>query len=886
LNDGTETTHAAKTVTAPATTVGAADFPANPTRNGYNFGNWNTAQNGTGTPFTASTTVSADITVYAQWTATPPGSHTVTFKLNDGTDANCAVKYVSQPTGTVTDFPASPTWPGYNFGSWNTAADGTGTAFTAATTVSADITVYARWTAVLPDSRTVTFKMNNGTDADWALKYVVPPAALGADFPADPTRTGYKFGSWNTAANGTGTAFTAATTVSGNITVYAVWESYSYTVSFNNNGGDTEAVPGTKTVATPAATVDALPAPPSRVDYNFGSWNTEPDGSGTLFTAATIVTGDTTVYAQWTTTLITLNPDAGDGAFSQESFTVYKGGDPGSQTVTITGTGYANPQWFVDGGLMGTGTGVTIDAADYSLGNHTLSLLVSKNGLSWSKEIAFTVDTGTLRTVLFRANDGTGAVYAVRTAAAGSSLSGGFPGAPGRDGYDFDGWNTLANGLGTAFTGATTVSADTTVYAQWTGKTYTVTFMRNYDGLDTTVLDTKTVTVPAATIGAAFPGNPTRGGYNFAGWNTQPNGSGAAFGQSSEVNGDITVYAGWVYEQFNITLNADDGDGAFSQVTFTVSKGGGTGLQTVTVTGSGYTNPRWFVDGELAGTDSGIDISAADYTVGGHSLTLLITKGGVSWSKDLSFTVDAGTLRTVLFRANDGTGAVYAVRTTTAGSSLEGVFPGEPGRDGYDFDGWNTQAGGGGSAFTGATTVSADTTVYAQWTGKTYTVNFMRNYDGLDTTVLDTKQVTVPAVTLGAAFPAAPTRSLYNFAGWNTQPDGSGAAFGQTTEIPGNMTVYAGWAHVEFNITLDTDAGGGALSQGDFTLSGGQSQTVTLTGSGYTNPRWFVDGDLAGTGNSVTIDAADYTAGGHSLTLLITKGGVSWSKEIAFTVTN
>jgi uncharacterized repeat protein (TIGR02543 family) len=55
------------TVTSPATTVGT--LPTEPTRSGYTFGGWYTSTSGGGTQFTASTTVAADITVYAKWTA-------------------------------------------------------------------------------------------------------------------------------------------------------------------------------------------------------------------------------------------------------------------------------------------------------------------------------------------------------------------------------------------------------------------------------------------------------------------------------------------------------------------------------------------------------------------------------------------------------------------------------------------------------------------------------------------------------------------------------------------------------------------------------------------------------------------------------------------------
>jgi predicted outer membrane repeat protein len=89
-------------------------------------------------------------------------------------------------------------------------------------------------------------------------------------------------------------------------------------------------------------------------------------------------------------------------------------------------------------------------------------------------------------------------------------------------------------------------------------------------------------------------------------------------------------------------------------------------------------------------------------------------------------------------------------------------------------------------------------------------------------------------------------------------------------------------------LTID-DAGQGAFSQGTFTINktGNQSQTVNLeSGEGYSSPVWYVDGVQAGTGTSVTVNAADYAVGGHSLSLVVQKGGVPWSKSITFTVEN
>jgi uncharacterized repeat protein (TIGR02543 family) len=297
--------------------------------------------------------------------------------------------------------------------------------------------------------------------------------------------------------------------------------------------------------------------------------------------------------------------------------------------------GYTNPRWYVDGRLVGTGTGITVNAVDYGVGGHTLSLMVDKDGVAWSKEIAFTVEAGTLRTVIFRINDGIIHALKTLTSPATTIAAADFPANPTRTGYDFTGWNTQANGGGTPFTSSTTVDNDTTVYAQWNPHTYTVTFKPN--GAAASDI-TKTVIVPATTI-ADFPADLSRSGYNFAGWNTQADGSGTSFTASTPVSASITVYAQWALTQFDITLNLDAGDGAFSQNTFTINKNGGTSSQTLSITG-GYTNPRWFVDGEPRGTETSIEIQAADYSLGGHTLSLFINKSGVSWSKEITFTVE------------------------------------------------------------------------------------------------------------------------------------------------------------------------------------------------------------------------------------------------------
>ena len=88
---------------------------------------------------------------------------------------------------------------------------------------------------------------------------------------------------------------------------------------------------------------------------------------------------------------------------------------------------------------------------------------------------------------------------------------------PTRSGYIFTGWNTKADGSGDAFTAATDVTSNITVYAQWKDSTtYSVTYK---DGVDGTVFaDQTTADLHVGDTTPAFSGTPTRSGYTFTGW--------------------------------------------------------------------------------------------------------------------------------------------------------------------------------------------------------------------------------------------------------------------------------------------------------------------------------------------------------------------------------
>ena len=114
------------------------------TRADHTFTGWNTAADGSGTPYADGATVSfaKSTTLYAQWTQYP----VITFNANGGA-GNMALQTVEPNKATALTANAF-TRADYDFAGWNTAADGSGTVYKdqAEVTLSGNCTLYAQWT--------------------------------------------------------------------------------------------------------------------------------------------------------------------------------------------------------------------------------------------------------------------------------------------------------------------------------------------------------------------------------------------------------------------------------------------------------------------------------------------------------------------------------------------------------------------------------------------------------------------------------------------------------------------------------------------------------------------------------------------------------------------
>ncbi|MBR6792794.1 MAG: InlB B-repeat-containing protein [Clostridia bacterium] len=209
--------------TGYATSASTAVTLPTPTRSGYVFAGWYTAASG-GTKVGGagdSYTPSANITLYAQWGK----PCTVTYNANGGSCGTASEKY----SGTALTLP-TPTRDGYWFVGWYDAAtDGNKIGDAGATyNPSGEITLYAHWQEKV--EYTVTYNANGGTCGTASATYQGAALTL-----PTPTRTGYTFNGWYTAASGgdkIGDAG-ASYTPSANITLYAQWEQISYTITIS-----------------------------------------------------------------------------------------------------------------------------------------------------------------------------------------------------------------------------------------------------------------------------------------------------------------------------------------------------------------------------------------------------------------------------------------------------------------------------------------------------------------------------------------------------------------------------------------------------------------------------------------------------------------------------
>jgi len=166
---------------------------------------------------------------------------------------------------------------------------------------------------------------------------------------------------------------------------------------------------------------------------------------------------------------------------------------------------------------------------------------------------------------------------------------------PTRTGYTFGGWYDNASFSGTAVTDiSTTATGSVNLYAKWTVNTYNITYTLN-DGANN-ASNTATYTYG---VGLTLS-NPTQTYYTFGGWYDNASFTGTAVTAiSTTTTGNLTLYAKWTANTYNITYSLNGGtNDAANTATYTY----GVGLTVSNPARTGYTFGGWYDNANFTGT--------------------------------------------------------------------------------------------------------------------------------------------------------------------------------------------------------------------------------------------------------------------------------------------
>lgn len=319
------------------------------TIDGYTFAGWTTSPDGSGARYApgASWTANGTLTLYAQWT---PGEAGLTY------DGNGATGGKTDPQNGVTDQKVNVrqngfTRDGYTFVTWNTQADCKGNAVkpNSEWTLRGSSTLYACWAGV---AQTLTYHGNGATGGNTAAQ----SGHTGDELTTNAngfTRDGYTFVRWDTAKDGSGTAYGEGKNGVGRYTMkpagndlYAIWQANPANIRYRDDWGATGSTPDTTGVTGQNVTIAQNGF--TRPGYTFTGWARDRRTDPSLQPGGryTLTPGTTTLWAQWKADPAHLIYNANTGSTSQTRRT----DGVVDQTLTVianpfTRTGYTFTGW-------------------------------------------------------------------------------------------------------------------------------------------------------------------------------------------------------------------------------------------------------------------------------------------------------------------------------------------------------------------------------------------------------------------------------------------------------------------------------------------------------------------------------------------------------------
>jgi uncharacterized repeat protein (TIGR02543 family) len=329
-------------------------------------------------------------------------------------------------------------------------------------------------------------------------------------------------------ATGVNQVVLRVTAADGASTTYTVNITKNNSVQYDGNGSTGGSAPGSQTKTNGVAlTLTANTGSLVKSGYTFAGWNTQADGLGTSYAvgASYAVEASLTLFAQWSANTLTVTYNSQSGGTIADGSTV-TGGAIAASPGSPTRVGYTFTGWFA------ASSGGSAVSFPYTHARTTDFSLFAQ----WSV---------TTYAVTFTGNGSTGgSAPGTQTKTHGVALTlAANTGSLVKSGYTFAGWNTQADGSGTAYAASASYTADAilALFAQWTANTLTVTYNSQSGG---TIADGSTVTGGAI---AASPGSPTRVGYTFTGWfAASSGGSAVSFPYTHGQTASFSLFAQWI----------------------------------------------------------------------------------------------------------------------------------------------------------------------------------------------------------------------------------------------------------------------------------------------------------------------------------------------------
>ena len=599
-------------------------------------------------------------------------------------------------------------------------------------------------------------------------------------------------------------------------------------------------------------------ATPVKKGCKFLGWNTKKDGSGTSYQPGNLYDvnqdgGNVTLYAQWEkekyTATVKLNGGSYNGSTKDFTISKYPGEEISIGAPTRSKHNFAGYKLTMDNNDGDAPTSVTQSASGFKgimqMGNFTLNA----QWTPWKHTVRYDANAKNDTSV-----KGIPASQS-KTANVDITLS---SDVPTRNGYTFLGWNTQADGKGTAYAAGAIYKNDqnggtVTLYAQWTPWKHVLHYNKNVPTSSTSQTVSNMPVDQTKTFGQLMTISnlvPTRKGYTFAGWYTQSNGTGTKYNPGSNYaadqnGGTVNLYAKWTPWTYNIKYDQNVKSTSSSK-TVTDMPAAQTKTQEIDVTLSSMTPKRngYIFAGWSTSANGSVEYKPGsrftkDLDSNGASITLYAV--WTPWKHTIHYNSNIPT------NAPTGTTTVSNMpgdQTKTFDEKLM-ISSNKPTRKGYNFAGWSTSANGNVVYQPGAEYKNdqngGTVTLYAKWTAWKHTVTYdknvpanskktdVKNMPGNQTKIYD-QNLTLQS--------NVPTRIGYTFVKWTTNKDGTGTAYQPGSQYSynrdsdgGTVTLYAVWTPWKYTVRYDKNVPANSSSQTVSNMPADQTKTeeVNLT---------------------------------------------------------